>query len=70
MGGLVCTAYVGQEQRPPVDAFIGASCQALIIGSGLGTLPVAALEVLAGGDLKLAPGQKPDVRRVLEDLSR
>ena len=29
-------------------ALIGASCQALIIGSGLGTAPVAALEVLAG----------------------
>jgi MFS family permease len=29
-------------------ALIGASCQGLIIGSGLGTVPVAALEVLAG----------------------
>ena len=29
-------------------ALIGASCQALIIGSGLGTWAVAALEVLAG----------------------
>lgn len=29
-------------------ALIGASCQGLIIGSGLGTAPVAALEVLAG----------------------
>jgi hypothetical protein len=29
-------------------ALIGASCQGLIIGSGLGTWPVAALEVLAG----------------------
>lgn len=29
-------------------ALIGASCQGLIIGSGFGTVPVAALEVLAG----------------------
>jgi hypothetical protein len=29
-------------------ALIGASCQGLIIGSGLGTAPVAGLEVLAG----------------------
>lgn len=29
-------------------ALIGASCQGLIIGSGLGTAPVAVLEVLAG----------------------
>jgi MFS family permease len=29
-------------------ALIGASCQGVIIGSGLGTFPVAALEVLAG----------------------
>jgi MFS family permease len=29
-------------------ALIGASCQGLIIGSGLGTVPVAALEVFAG----------------------
>ena len=29
-------------------ALIGASCQAVIIGSGLGTIPVALLELLAG----------------------
>ncbi|WP_158590080.1 MFS transporter [Amnibacterium setariae] len=34
--------------RASALALIGASCQGLIIGSGLGTLPVAALEVLAG----------------------
>ena len=37
MGGLVCTAYVGQEERPPVDAFIGASCTALPRGAALAT---------------------------------
>lgn len=37
MGGLVSTAYVGQEVRPPVDAFIAASCTAIPRGVGLAT---------------------------------
>lgn len=37
MGGLVSTAYVGQEDRPPVDAFIAASCTAIPRGVGLAT---------------------------------
>lgn len=37
MGGLICTAYVGQEDRPPVDAFIAASCTAIPRGVGLAT---------------------------------
>lgn len=43
MGGLLCTAYVGAEEPPPVDAFIGASCTALPRGAGL-----AAYRMLAG----------------------
>lgn len=35
MGGLVSTAYVGQELKPPVDAFIAASCTAFPRGAGL-----------------------------------
>jgi MFS family permease len=34
--------------RVSAIALIGASCQGLVIGSGLGTAPVAALEVLTG----------------------
>lgn len=37
MGGLVSTAYVGGEDRPPVDAFIAASCTAIPRGVGLAT---------------------------------
>ena len=37
MGGLVSTAYVGGEQKPPVDAFIAASCTAIPRGVGLAT---------------------------------
>lgn len=37
MGGLLSTAYVGQEERPPVDAFIAASCTAIPRGVGLAT---------------------------------
>ncbi|WP_308490919.1 alpha/beta fold hydrolase [Microbacterium terrisoli] len=44
MGGLLCTAYVGGEQAPPVAAFIAASCTALPRGAGL-----AAYRLLARG---------------------
>lgn len=37
MGGLVSTAYVGGEDKPPVDAFIAASCTAIPRGLGLAT---------------------------------
>lgn len=37
MGGLLSTAYVGQVERPPVDAFIAASCTAIPRGLGLAT---------------------------------
>jgi pimeloyl-ACP methyl ester carboxylesterase len=37
MGGLLSVSYVGQEDRPPVDAFIAASCTALPRGLGLAT---------------------------------
>ncbi len=37
MGGLVSIGYMGQEQRPPVDAFIAASCTTLPRGLGLAT---------------------------------
>ena len=35
MGGLISVAYAGQESRPPVAGFIGASCTALPRGAGL-----------------------------------
>ncbi|GAA3770712.1 alpha/beta hydrolase [Microbacterium kribbense] len=35
MGGLVCTAYVGRADPPPVAAFIAASCTAIPRGAGL-----------------------------------
>lgn len=35
MGGLLSIAYVGAEVRPPVDAFIAASCTAVPRGAGL-----------------------------------
>ena len=37
MGGLLSIAYMGREQRPPVDAFIAASCTAVPRGAGLAT---------------------------------
>lgn len=37
MGGLVSTEYVGQETKPPVDAFIAASCTAIPRGASLAT---------------------------------
>ncbi len=37
MGGLVCTAYVGAEQQPPVAGFIAASCTAFPRGAALAT---------------------------------
>lgn len=42
MGGLLCTAYVGAEDTPPVDAYIGASCTALPRGAALRTYRVLA----------------------------
>ncbi|GAA1641733.1 alpha/beta fold hydrolase [Microbacterium flavum] len=42
MGGLLCTAYVGAEDPPPVDAYIGASCTALPRGAALTTYRVLA----------------------------
>lgn len=35
MGGLLCLAYVGGAQRPPVAALIAASCTSLPHGAGL-----------------------------------
>jgi len=37
MGGLLSIEYVGREDRPPVDAFIAASCTAIPRGVGLAT---------------------------------
>lgn len=37
MGGLLSIAYVGAEKRPPVDAFIAASCTAIPRGVALQT---------------------------------
>ncbi|WP_336631400.1 MULTISPECIES: alpha/beta fold hydrolase [unclassified Microbacterium] len=37
MGGLLSIATVGGEDRPPVDAFIAASCTAIPRGFGLAT---------------------------------
>lgn len=37
MGGLLSIATVGGEDRPPVDAFIAASCTAIPRGVGLAT---------------------------------
>lgn len=37
MGGLVSIEYAGREVRPPIDAFIAASCTALPRGVGLAT---------------------------------
>lgn len=44
MGGLLCTEYVGGEQRPPVAGFIGASCTSIPRGVGL-----AAYRLIARG---------------------
>ncbi|MGS0560145.1 alpha/beta fold hydrolase [Microbacterium aurugineum] len=35
MGGLLCLAYVGGAQRPPVAALVAASCTSLPHGAGL-----------------------------------
>ncbi|WEK14429.1 MAG: alpha/beta hydrolase [Candidatus Microbacterium phytovorans] len=37
MGGLLSLAYAGREDKPPIDAFIAASCTALPRGVGLAT---------------------------------
>lgn len=37
MGGLLSIAYAGDEERPPIDAFIAASCTAVPRGVGLAT---------------------------------
>jgi non-heme chloroperoxidase len=37
MGGLLSIAYAGQEDRPPIDAFVAASCTAVPRGVGLAT---------------------------------
>ncbi|MFD4957450.1 alpha/beta fold hydrolase [Microbacterium sp. NPDC058389] len=42
MGGLLSIDYVGREDRPPVDAFIAASCTAIPRGVGLATYRVLA----------------------------
>ena len=42
MGGLVSIEYVGAEDRPPVDAFIAASCTAIPRGVGLSTYRMLA----------------------------
>lgn len=43
MGGLLSTAYVGREERPPVSAFIAASCTAIPRGFGLAVYRALAL---------------------------
>lgn len=43
MGGLLSTAYVGREDRPPVAAFIAASCTAIPRGVGLRVYRTLAL---------------------------
>lgn len=43
MGGLLSIEYVGGEERPPVDAFIAASCTAIPRGLGLRTYRTLAL---------------------------
>ncbi|CAL4859619.1 alpha/beta hydrolase [Microbacterium sp. MM2322] len=35
MGGLISIEYAGREDRPPVDAFIAASCTSIPRGAGL-----------------------------------
>ncbi|GAA5198222.1 alpha/beta hydrolase [Microbacterium jejuense] len=42
MGGLLSIDYVGREGRPPVDAFIAASCTAIPRGVGLATYRMLA----------------------------
>src|SRR6478735_3449617 len=42
MGGLLSIDYVGREDRPPVDAFIAASCTAIPRGVGLATYRLLA----------------------------
>lgn len=42
MGGLLCLAYAGGEDRPPVAALIAASCTALPHGAGLATYRMLA----------------------------
>jgi len=42
MGGLLSIEYVGREDRPPVDAFIAASCTAIPRGVGLTTYRLLA----------------------------
>lgn len=37
MGGLLSIAYAGGDERPPIDAFIAASCTAVPRGVGLAT---------------------------------
>ncbi len=44
MGGLLSVQYVGRPDRPPVDAFVAASCTAIPRGVGL-----AAYRALARG---------------------
>ncbi|HEX5859890.1 MAG TPA: alpha/beta hydrolase [Microbacterium sp.] len=44
MGGLLCIEYVGQEDTPPVAAFIAASCTAIPRG-----LSLAAYRLVARG---------------------
>lgn len=44
MGGLLCTAYMGAEEPPPVVGFIAASCTAFPRGAALMTY-----RTLAGG---------------------
>ncbi|WP_091234308.1 alpha/beta fold hydrolase [Microbacterium sp. 3J1] len=45
MGGLLCLAYVGGAQKPPVDALVAASCTALPQGAGLTAYRVIARAV-------------------------
>lgn len=61
MGGLVSTAYVGQEDKPPVDAFIAASCTAIPRGLGL-----TVYRALARGFDRLPGRGEPIAQWVLE----
>lgn len=51
MGGLLSVEYVGREERPPVAAFIAASCTAIPRGLGL-----MAYRILARG-FNMLPGR-------------
>jgi alpha-beta hydrolase superfamily lysophospholipase len=68
MGGLVSIEYVGAAERPPVDAFIAASCTAIPRGVALQTyrtlargfdrLPAAAHRSPSGCSIARCPSRR------------